>query len=701
MTAGGQNKQRGAVTYRIGTDIGGTFTDLVLAGSDGSLRVKKVLTTPPEFERGVMEGIEALLRENGVRPQDVMQVAHATTVATNAVLERRGAKTGLITTRGFRDVLEIRRMRFPDMYNLAWNKPEPLADRHLRLEVDERMDAHGQVIVPLDTVQAESVLRHLVEKERVEALAVCLLNSYTNPLHENAIGEIAHQLYPELAVSLSASILPEIKEYERTSTTVINSYLMPVVRRYLYQLERALRELGIDAPLLVMQSSGGMMTVQSACLYPMYILESGPAAGVIGAAETIRPLGMRNAVTFDMGGTTAKSAMIEDGEPFYSSEYEVGAPISIASRLLKGGGYALQAPTIDVAEVGAGGGSIIHIDQGGGVRVGPHSAGASPGPVCYARGGTEPTVTDANLILGFLNPAALLGGKLPLDKPRAERALGRVADRIELSLHQTAYGVFEIANATMVRAIRAVSTERGRDIRNCALLVFGGNGPVHAAALAKSLEMKQVMVPMSPGVFSAAGLLNAQIERFYVETVPAAANQEVIAEIEAAYRKLEARANAEIAEEVGHAGTLELQRYAELRYKGQSHALRVPVRAKVFDAQAHAAVAQEFAREHARTYGHAHDSPVELVKLRLRARVPVSEAVFAKFEPQPVRSPQRRPVYFGPQHGLLETSVLTRGEIGGGVQGPAIIEEYDTTIVVPPGCAARVDGAGNVLIEIG
>ncbi len=688
------------VTYRIGTDIGGTFTDLVLAGSDGSFKVKKVLTTPPEFERGVVDGIEALLRENGVQPQDVSQVAHATTVATNAILERRGARTGLITTRGFRDVLELRRMRFPDMYNLSWNKPEPLAPRRLRMEVDERLGAQGQVIVPLDMKQTEAVLRRLVDEEKIEALAVCLLNSYANPAHENAIGELVQRLYPELALSLSASILPEIKEYERTSTTVINSYLMPVVRRYLQKLDRALRESGITAPLLVMQSSGGMMTVQSACRYPMYILESGPAAGVIGAAEAIRPLGMRDAVTFDMGGTTAKSAMIEEGEPFHSSEYEVGAPISIASRLLKGGGYALQAPTIDVAEVGAGGGSIVHIDDGGGIRVGPHSAGAVPGPVCYARGGTEPTVTDANLILGFLNPVALLGGKLPLDKAGAERALGTIATRIGLSVAQTAYGIFEIANATMVRAIRAVSTERGRDIRNCALVVFGGNGPVHAAALARSLEIRQVMVPMSPGVFSAAGLLNARIERFYVETVPPGATDDGVGAIDAAYGRLEARAKDEIGLEIGHAGTLQLQRYAELRYKGQSHALRVPVHASTFDARARTAASEDFAKEHARTYGHAHDSPVELVKLRLRARVPMSDAVFARIEAATSLRSEHRPVYFGPQYGQLDTPVLSRGDAAGGVQGPVIFEEYDTTIVVPPQCTARLDSAGNVLIDL-
>ena len=689
------------VTYRIGTDIGGTFTDLVLVGSDGSFRVKKVLSTPPDFERAILQGIGELLEENRISPDQVSQVAHATTVATNAVLERRGAKTGLITTQGFRDVLEIRRMRFPDMYNLLWDKPEPLVDRYLRREVRERLDARGQVITALDTAHAETVIEHLVEEEGIEALAVCLLNAYASPVHENMIGELARKRYPQLAVSLSSTILPEIKEYERTSTTVLNSYLMPIVRQYLTRLEQSLRASGIKAPIVVMQSSGGMMTVQSACIYPMYILESGPAAGVVGAAEAIRSLGIRDAVTFDMGGTTAKSAMIEDGEPFHSSEYEVGAPISIASRVLKGGGYALQAPTIDVAEVGAGGGSIVHVDGGGALRVGPHSAGASPGPVCYDHGGAQPTVTDANLILGYLNPVALLGGKLPLHFGKAQAALEGIAKQVALPLQVTAHGIFEIANATMVRAIRAVSTERGRDLRKCTLVVFGGNGPVHAAALAQSLEMRRVLVPTSPGVFSAAGLLNAQIERYYVESASRGFSADAPDTIEQAFCNMEAQAATELADEGWQDRGLDLRRYAELRYRGQSHALRVPVADQVFSAGTYPKLLEAFAREHERTYGHAQDSEVELVTLRLRARIPLSEPAFARFEPRERGPSVNRPVYFGPVHGQLGTPVIARGEIGAGIAGPAIVEEYDTTIVIPPGCSATLDAAGNVLIDVG
>jgi N-methylhydantoinase A/oxoprolinase/acetone carboxylase beta subunit len=386
-------------TYRIGTDIGGTFTDLVLLGSDGTFLTKKVLSTPPDYERGVLQGIAALLRENKINPSTVERVAHATTVATNAVLERRGAKSGLITTRGFRDILELRRLRFPDMYNLFWEKPKPLVDRYLRLEVTERIAADGEIITPLDMSDVSAAIDRLAG-EGITALSVCLLNSYANPRHEEAIGEFVRRKYPDLPVSLSCRVLPEIREFERTSTTVINSYLMPVMQRYLAALEHGLRQADIHAPLFVMQSNGGAMTAAEARNYPVHILESGPAAGVTGAVHLATSLGIANAVTFDMGGTTAKAAMIEDGEPSLSSEYQVGAPISIASRVLKGGGYALRAPTIDIAEVGAGGGSIVAIDQGGALRVGPRSAGASPGPACYGNGGVEPSVTDANLLLG-------------------------------------------------------------------------------------------------------------------------------------------------------------------------------------------------------------------------------------------------------------------------------------------------------------
>ena len=693
-------------TYRIGTDIGGTFTDLVLLGSDGIYRVKKVLSTPPDYERGVIEGVETLLAEHGVAPGAVAEIAHATTVATNAVLERRGALTGLITTKGFRDVLEIRRLRFPDMYNLFWVKPKPLVDRYLRLEVAERMSAKGEILTALDGSEVETVVDRLVA-EGIQSLAVALLNAYVNPAHEQVIGEIVRRRHPGLPVSLSSRVLPEMGEFERTSTTVINAYLTPVVRRYIGRLEEGLKAIGVKAPLTVMQSNGGMMSAGAAQSHPMHMLESGPAAGVVGAVDLVSRRALGDAVTFDMGGTTAKAAMIENGEPFLSAEYQVGAPISIASRVLKGGGYALRSPSIDIAEVGAGGGSIVSVDEGGALRVGPRSAGAKPGPACYGLGGREPTITDANLILGYLNPKALLGGGLALDRAAAEAAFAPVMKATGLALLDAAHGVYQIANATMMRAIRAVSSERGRDLRGCTLIVFGGNGALHAAEMARTLVISQALIPPVPGVFSAFGLLRARPERFFVESARVLFEAVDAAAVETIYRRLEAKALAEVKAEGVGVGDVDVHRLADLRYKGQAHELQLPAPAAITSA-AIEALRESFHQEHKKVYGHAHDSDtVELVNARVRLRV---RRVTGAVGERPVNATLSRAVkhgarvtrraYFGPALGLIDTPVLTRDAMAGDVAGPFIIDEYDTTILVPPGFSATRDDLGNVVLAL-
>lgn len=686
-------------TYRIGTDIGGTFTDLVLLGSDGTFRTKKVLSTPPDYERGVLQGVTALLEEGNVSPAAVEQVAHATTIATNAVLERRGAKSGLITTKGFRDVLEIRRLRFPDMYNLLWEKPPPLVDRYLRQEVTERVAANGEIIEPLDMSEVERVLDQLAG-EGIAALSVCLLNSYANPEHEEAIGDLARRNHPDLPVSLSCRVLPEMREFERTSTTVLNSYLVPVVRRYLEALARGLKEARIHGPLVVMQSNGGMMTAEAARNYPVFILESGPAAGVVGAVHLADGLGLRDAVTFDMGGTTAKAAMIENGEPHLSSEYQVGAPISIASRVLKGGGYTLRAPTIDIAEVGAGGGSIVSVDVGNALHVGPRSAGANPGPACYGNGGTAPTVTDANLLLGYINPAALLGGGLALDKTKAEAAFAEIVEATGLPILDVAYGVYQIANATMMRAIRAVSSERGRDIRGCTLIVFGGNGPVHAAEMARTLGMAKAVIPRGPGVFSALGLLRAHMERYFVESCRLHVDGTNAKGILDAFSGLEQRAISELEQEGWTQADIELHKIADLRYRGQSFELQVPVR-DLSRAESLADLAAAFHEEHKRTYGHSQDGDVELVNARVRARVATASSKLPPIAGGGRRERGNRPAYFGPRFGTLATPILSRTDLVKPKLGPLIIEEYDTTIIVPPEVTASMDGSGNVIMQVG
>lgn len=508
----------GPGTYRVGADIGGTFTDVVLVSQDGSYRTKKVLSTPDDYARGVVQGLLALLTEIGVGPEGIGEIVHGTTVAGNAILENKGAKVGLITTRGFRDVLELRRLRVPHLYNLAYKPPPPMVERHNRIEVAERCGPDGEVLVPLDEVDVSSALKRFKD-DGVEAVAVCFIHSYVNPKHELRVGEMAEQAMPGVHVSLSVDVLPEIREYERTSTTVINAYVGPVVRNYLRSLASQLRSAEITARLLIMQSNGGVMSAKTAGDKPAHIVESGPAAGVIGALVVATGTGLGNVISFDMGGTTAKASIIENGQLSRTTEYEVGAGISLSSRLVKGGGHALKLPVLDLAEVGSGGGSIVWIDKGQLLRVGPQSAGADPGPACYDHGGKKPTVTDANVALGYINPVELAGGTLRLRAELAREALTRViADPLGMELLDAAYRVYSLVNAHMIRAIKAVSTYRGRDPRDFALLAFGGSGPVHAAALARELGIETVVVPGAPGLFSAMGLLEAQTEHHFSRT---------------------------------------------------------------------------------------------------------------------------------------------------------------------------------------
>src|SRR5438445_4101443 len=474
--------------FRVGVDIGGTFTDIVLLDAGGRIHTKKVSSSVDDYARAIVDGLGELFGETGLGGGDLAEVLHGTTVASNAILELKGARTGLITTTGFRDVLEIRRIRMPKLYDLSWEKPVPLVERYLRMEVDERVDAHGTVLEPLDTAQVERALDRLLA-EKIEALAVCLLHSYANPAHEEHIAEIVRKRAPHLTLSVSSHVLPEIREYERTSTTVINAYVMPIVKRYLGTLRSGLDGVGAKAPLMIMQSNGGLITDEAAATRPVHSIESGPGAGHVGAQALARKIGLGKIVTFDMGGTTAKASLVEDGEVSRATEYQVGGGIMAGSRLLTGAGYLLRVPAIDLAEVGAGGGSLVWIDPGGGLQVGPQSAGAFPGPLCYDLGGAEPTVTDANVILGFVNPTQLAGGAVKLNAARAHEIFeAKIARRLGLPLAEAAYGAHVIAASNMMRAIRAVSSERGRDCRDegqsFELTVPVAGGPVEPSTLA-------------------------------------------------------------------------------------------------------------------------------------------------------------------------------------------------------------------------
>jgi N-methylhydantoinase A len=692
--------------FRIGVDIGGTFTDIVFLGDDGTVHTKKVSSSVDNYARAIIDGIGQVFRDVGLSGVDVDEVLHATTVASNAILELKGAKTGLITTKGFRDILEIRNLRMPRLYDIAWQKPPPLVERYLRVVVDERVNVHGHIERALDPADAERAVDSLLA-EGIEAIAVCLLNSFANPIHERLLKEIIARRAPDLPCCISFEVLPEIKEYERTSTTVINTYVMPIVARYLAALRQELDHTGIAATLLLMQSNGGLTTAEAAMQTPMHIIESGPAAGVIGAQALARALALPNIITFDMGGTTAKASIVERGEVARSLEYQVGGGIMMGSRLLTGAGYMLKVPAIDLAEVGAGGGSIVWIDAGGSLQVGPHSAGAAPGPLCYDQGGTEPTITDANVILGYINPRYLVGGALPLNADRARDIFQeKIAKPLGLSLAHAAYGAHQIAASNMIRAIKAVSTERGRDPRAYALFAFGGNGPLFAAGMAEALQMRRIVVPPSPGLFSAFGLLYADVEHHYSRTFRRLLGRVDALELRDAWDQLAREAVAQLTSEGFGAAQIRLRRSANMHYQGQTFELTVPVPEGPLDARALARLAEAFGQEHERTYGHraGPEEPVEIVNIQVvgqglpeRPRLP-EKSILSRSTDAPPASP--RQAYFGLQNGWIDTTVVQRADLVAPRHGPCIIEEYDATCVVPPKAKAALDAYGNILIDL-
>ncbi|MEK6243458.1 MAG: hydantoinase/oxoprolinase family protein [Pseudomonadota bacterium] len=689
-------------SYSVGVDVGGTFTDIVLLGSEGTIHTKKISSSVENYAQAIVEGLSEVFRETGLGGDAIEEIRHGTTVASNAILEHKGARTGLITSKGFRDVLEIRTLRMPRMYDIAWTKPPPLVERYLRRVVDERIDAAGAVQRALDPRDAERAVDALLA-EKVEAIAVCLLHSFTNPAHELLLKKIIEKKAPALPCSISCEVLPEIKEYERTSTTVLNAYVTPIVASYLKALRKGLDRAGVRARLLLMQSNGGLTTDAAAAERPIHIIESGPAGGVVGAQALARAKHLPKIITFDMGGTTAKASMVEDGEVTRAQEYSVGAGIMTGSRLLTGAGYTLKVPAIDLAEVGAGGGSLVWIDAAGALQIGPQSAGASPGPVCYDKGGETPTVTDASLLLGYLNPAHLVGGALKLNAGKARRVFaGKVAAPLGMALDQAAYGAHLIAASNMIRAIKSVSTERGRDPREFALFAFGGNGPVFACGMAAALGMKRIVVPPCAGLFSSFGLLYADVEHHYSRTFRRLLRQSDPHEIARAWDALAKQALDQLAAE-GFAGdNAKIRRSAALHYHGQTYELTVPLPDGPMDLNY---LEEAFGREHEKTYGHraGADAPVELVSiltvgLGLREGANVPERVRpSRPEPAP---PLPRQAYFGAQIGWLETPILRRSDLATPRTGPLIVEEYDATCVVPPGAKAELDAGGNIIVEL-
>ncbi len=693
-------------SLRISADIGGTFTDIAFLRNDGVLITRKILSTPDDFARAVVMGILELINEINEPPESFSEVLHGCTVATNAILESKGAKTALITTKGFRDVLEMRRIRMPVLYDPLYVKPVPLIPRERRYEIEERLDGNGKIITKINRNNLKDIINN-IRDDNVESIAVTLIHSYANDKHERIIGEILSNELPKCFVTLSVDILPEIREYERTSTTAINAYVGPPVKSYVNSLINILKESGFTSNLLMMQSSGGMMDAETVVKNPAQIVECGPAAGVIGSAHLGRLTNMNNLITLDMGGTTAKASLIENGNLMKTDEYEVGGGINLSSKLIKGGGYALKTPVIDISEVGAGGGSIVWIDKVGQLKVGPKSAGASPGPVCYKNKGTEPTLTDANVVLGYLNPSSIAGGTVLIDYEAAYNSLNdKIAVPLNQNVMELAYGIHLIANSTMMRAVKAVSTYRGRDPREFTIIAFGGCGGIHVVELARSLQIDRALIPLSAGVFSALGLLVSDIEstlsrsyfRSFIHTSPDEMNK--------FYEELEDNINKNLG---SNSDLISISRFADMRYEGQAFELTVPVPNGKLNQLNISHLPELFESEHESTYGHRYpgDKNVQIVNLRttgklesnFRRNIDVNK--MQEYNTRKTFKNNDRKAYFGKNYGYINTPVINRWDLTQKPHnGPIIVEEYENTIVIPPDSNMRLDDFGNILIEI-
>jgi len=693
---------------KVGADIGGTFTDLVMIDRSGAIVRKKVPSTTGSYSKGILNALELAIAEAKGDAASITEFVHGTTVATNAVLELKGARVGLLTTKGFRDVLELRRLRMPVLYKLDWEKPPVLVERYLRREVTERIGADGSIVTPIDLAELECEAKWLIE-QGVEALTIAFLNSYKNPAHEIAAANRLRERHPDFDISVSVEILPEMQEYERTSTAIVNAYVQPIVRAYVDLLVSTLADAGVNAPVRIMQSSGGIISAKTATRFPVQIIESGPAAGVIACQRMMKLAGYENVISFDMGGTTAKASLIESGQVKQATEYEVGGGVSQGSRLSRGGGYVIRVPSIDISEVGAGGGSLVSFDKAGGIQVGPESAGSVPGPVAYQNGNSIPTVTDANIVLGYINPSALAGGSLKIDGSFSRAAIrDQVATPLHLSsVEEAAFGIHAIANATMIRALRSVTIEQGRDPAEFVLCAFGGSGPIHAVNMARATDIRRVIVPPSPGLFSAFGLLLANIEQHASQAIQGRLFLIPPADLEEAFRKLEAVVREAVKESALEGQQYSLKRSVDLRYVGQNSALGVAIPAGELHAESIQRIAGLFNEAYKIAYGFSSENePLELVNLRVVAEIESGVAASwlqaaASACNDPVPTEAIRNAYFGPEHGVLATPILAPSAVTTTPRsGPAIVEAYDSTIVIPPASSFYRDATGNIVIDL-
>ena len=682
---------------RLAADIGGTFTDVAAFDEEsGALLLGKALSTPGHL----VEGIEAGVAKAGTDFASAGLFLHGSTVAINTILERTGAKTALITTEGFRDVYEIGRINRPDAYNLFFQKHEPLVERALRFEAKERVLASGEILTPLDEADL-AALGAKINDLGIEAVAILFLHCYRNPEHEIRAKQILEQAYPHLFVSASHELSQEYREFERTSTVVANAYIGPRVRFYIREIEEHLRRAGFDGSFLVVQSTGGLYEASEAQNYCIRMLESGPAAGVIGTQALCKALGLENAIAFDMGGTTAKAGVIHKGEALTTGTallggYEKALPVQIAM--------------MDIFEVSAGGGSIARVEDDGALHVGPQSAGAVPGPACYPNGGDEPTVTDANLLLGRLGADRFLGGEMVLDVEAAEKAMkNRLADPLGMDVTAAADGILRIAVTAMSYAVKGVTTERGLDVGDFAMVAYGGAGPLHAAAVARELSIRQVIIPRAPGVFSAFGMLFSDLRYDFVRTWFTALEDAPFDAVERIYAEMEDEGRAAIDGASVVPELVTVKRAADMRYVGQEHAVTVDLPMAVFETENRATIKQLFDEMHALRYGtSAPEENAEIVSLRSTVtgimRKPPQETVPAGVEAPPKDAVTgTRPVFFNDIGDFIETPTFARTALlaGNRIAGPALIEEHASTTVVMPGDSVEVDRFGNLVIAIG
>ncbi|WP_137127489.1 hydantoinase/oxoprolinase family protein [Roseomonas sp. HF4] len=693
-------------TARIGVDVGGTFTDLVLHDPGRNIvRTGKLLTTPDDPSEAILAGIARILREAALRPEDVHSVIHGTTLVTNTIIERTGATVGLLTTDGFRDSIEIGRETRYDLYDLFLETPALLVPRALRLEIPERVAADGRVLLPLDEPAVAAAARRLVEQEGAEALAVCFLHSYHAPAHEQRAGEIIRALYPNLPVSLSAEVAPEIREFERASTACANAYVQPLMARYLDRVQASLESMGFAGHLYIMLSGGGITSVREAKDFPIRLIESGPAAGAMASAFISRLAGIEHVVSFDMGGTTAKMCLVDHHEPNHKFDFEAGR----VRRFQKGSGLPLKVSVVDMIEIGAGGGSLARIDAASGLmKVGPRSAGAKPGPVCYGRGGTEPAVTDADLMLGRLDPAYFLGGEMALDLEPVRRAFeARITAQTGIAVEQAALGVQRIVDETMASATRMHMAEKGKDPRRYAMIAFGGAGPVHAWNLARLLKIGRILVPLGAGVASALGFLVAPPATDMVRSYVARLELIDWARVNALFAEMAAQGRALLTEAGAAPDSIAFRPVAEMRHVGQGFEIPVPLPGLTLsEADVPAIRAAFFETYRDRFERIVEDTPIEALSWRLACSAPGQTIDLAGAVPQvasagpPAPRAHRRVLFEGA--GWQDCPVHDRYAlpVGAELDGPALIEERESTCVVGPGSRVRVDRFLNLVINL-